>query len=58
MLTQSLVRELFHYGVFDSIKDAAEAYDKAAVYYFKEFALTNEELKDRNKNLDNLFGGK
>ena len=37
-------REVIHLGYFRDPRKAAEAYDEAAVKYFREFAKTNRLL--------------
>lgn len=37
-------RRRIHLGVFDTMQEAAEKYDEAAMHYFAEFALTNKQL--------------
>jgi hypothetical protein len=34
-----------HLGRFSTAEEAAQAYDRAAVMYFKQYAATNEELR-------------
>lgn len=40
-----------HIGYFTDKEDAIKAYDEAAKMYYKEFARTNEELKQHQLNL-------
>lgn len=45
-ITTNLKR--IHLGHFDTIEEAAEAYDKAALQYFGEYALTNKKIDEND----------
>lgn len=38
-------RQLIHLGMYHTAQEAADAYDRAAIEHFGEFALTNKQIK-------------